>query len=560
MRIKLSAASSALAIAALLPSTALAQGWSCTVNDSLSHGTVGDDKLSLNEAIRVMNTDPTLPIAALSPAEIAQFNFNGTIQGLQFILVDAAITPVITVQQTLAQVTGDTNTHIDTDFTGINGRPILDASGLNGEVLPARTNHFHFDNFVVQGGTVAITFDSSLHFHPNTRGRIKNCLFIGQSQLAVEVRIPNFPPGEKEEMDFVDTTFLDIPTAIRLLDNGLSGIMDVTGSNLTIDGCATGIQIEVNGGSSNCKAHFDRTNIYGADNAVVMTRGGASSSAFDLRFVYGDIFATRSAVDLTGVASAPTSIWLHHVNVRGGADAFDYALRTTPNTARFDVFVGETHFDGNVLLQTNGLGATMRLHNSRFENGAVIVDSIGPTASFQYDVFESAPLTIAARQTKPVNVFFSELVRSSVTDLSAPSHTTLSGCYVGSSSLSNVNNVSQAPARYLGQAWVTPDDPPAGGFVDLDLDLQPGTAVVWGLGPAVANPLVSTVPYRFYTDLLFTLALPGQYTSNASIRLAIPNNPLFKGVELYAMPVLFATAGQSYVPLLLPRGGRFKIQ
>ncbi|MFY9344612.1 MAG: hypothetical protein WAT39_19120, partial [Planctomycetota bacterium] len=94
------------------------------VNDPLSHGTLGDAFLSLNEAIRLHNGQ--LALAALSPAEQAQLSLipgTGSTTDVTWIDIDAANTPVITVQQNLTPV-------LDTTFglliKGFGGRPVLD--------------------------------------------------------------------------------------------------------------------------------------------------------------------------------------------------------------------------------------------------------------------------------------------------------------------------------------------------------------------------------------------------------------------------------------------------
>src|SRR5690606_29575655 len=71
------------------------------VNDPLSHGTVGDSVLSLDEAIRVANG--SLSLASLSAAEQARILGTGAVQT---IVVDAATTPMITIESPLSDVIG----------------------------------------------------------------------------------------------------------------------------------------------------------------------------------------------------------------------------------------------------------------------------------------------------------------------------------------------------------------------------------------------------------------------------------------------------------------------
>ena len=75
------------------------------VDDPMSHGTVGDARLSLDEAIRLANG--SLAIASLSPAEKARLS--GASGIVETARVDATATPTITLEAPFTDVAGQGN-------------------------------------------------------------------------------------------------------------------------------------------------------------------------------------------------------------------------------------------------------------------------------------------------------------------------------------------------------------------------------------------------------------------------------------------------------------------
>lgn len=542
----------ALALASTVPAQMTA-----LVNDPMSHGTLGDNKLSLDEAIRVMNL--ALSYGQLSTLEQQQMR-NGPTSILDTIEIDFNITPVITIEpgKQLTHIEGDQISHVDTNFYGLNGRPIIQG-GNTPIVFEVNTNHFHLHDIIIIGGQIGITFDSSLHYHFGRRARLLRCLLLNQTQIGYQVNIPQFPPGEILPLDFVDSVFNNMPVAIQVIDRGLSANLDLTGHNVKFQNCDVAIDLDVRGNSSQCTLLWDRIKITGADNAVRVRRPTQSSSVVDLRFVHSEMHASQSAIDIENSVIGAMNVALHHLDVQAGSGSSDYAFRSYPSSGRLDLTIGESVFNGNVQMQIGNVGAKLDVQNSRFENGSFDIRTTGPSGTFVQNVHQSTPITVASGTTKPVSFKSCEFVRSSIDDQSAGT-ATANGCYFGSSTASpNVVNNSPAPAPWIGRASVVPNNPPLGGQVDLSLDLQPNTAAAWLLGLAEASPNI-LLPQPRYMSFLVTLGIPGPFTAQSTLRIVIPNDPSIQGVELYGQPVVFPTAGQPYVPLSLPRGGRFVIE
>lgn len=523
------------------------------VNDPNSHGTVGDGLLSLDEAIRVMNVQ--LPYTSLSTAEQAQLRgFPTTV--LDRIEIDYNITPIITIEpgKQLTHVEGDQISHVDTDFYGLNGKPTI-LAGNTPIIWEVNTNHFHLHDMIMVGGQIGCTFDSTLHYHPGVRARFVDCLFLNQSQIALQINIPAFPPGEVLPIDIDGTVFKNSGVGVEINDAGFGAILDHLATDTLIENCQTGLRINIAGFGSTCAMQWDRCQIIGSENAVEVIRP-TSATVFDMTFLHCDFFATQDAFEIQGSAIGAASLNLHHCNLRGGPNAGNHAFRSYPSSARLDFTATENEFDGDVSIQIGNVGAKLLAHNNRFENGPVTVESAGPSPDFERNQFESSPVTVASGSSKPVNFLSCEFIFSSVDDQTAGGQTTLTNCVLDQSAIiGSVTNSSPAPQRWMARASVSPAAPSVGSYVDLAVALQPGTTAAWLLGVGDPVPNLAAQPYRFYFSLLIpTIGLPAP-----TLRFQIPNMPVLQGVELYAQPVSYPTLGQAYVPLNLPRGGRISI-
>ena len=95
------------------------------INDTLSHGTVGDPYLSLNEAIQLHNG--TLTVAQLSTAEQLQVSLlpGSVTTDVTWIDIDSEAIPTITLQQDLESVV---NTPFGLFIRGAGGKVTLDLS------------------------------------------------------------------------------------------------------------------------------------------------------------------------------------------------------------------------------------------------------------------------------------------------------------------------------------------------------------------------------------------------------------------------------------------------
>ena len=125
------------------------------VNDPLSHGTLGDNLLSLNEAIQLYNR--TITVAQLSPSEIMQLGGLGT--DIAWARIDASYVPTITIETDLDVILDWPHGLL---IEGYNGEAVLDfthSTGSHG--FRSMSNFCNWRNLEIVGGTYGIDLQQS---------------------------------------------------------------------------------------------------------------------------------------------------------------------------------------------------------------------------------------------------------------------------------------------------------------------------------------------------------------------------------------------------------------
>ncbi len=546
------------AISLLLLGAALpAQNLVATVNDPKSHGTLADAKLSFDEAMQVLNG--TLAMTSLSAAERAQIVGIGSY--VDTIVVDAAITPVISYEKELTPVVTPLHLHMDVAITGI-GMPTLDAKTFSA-ALPVRTNHAHIHGFKLVNGVNGIDADTTLHFHTGDYGEFGDMEISGQSNAGVRFAVASNPPGQNLPFKMHHLHVEGVPVGIDIPNQGQYANLDLEVEECHFSNCTIGVKLAATTTGGLSSVQLFRTDMLNSETCVQVRRPLASSDGqVFVRVLYGEYIATHNCFDVQGTALGDTTFHKHMALARAGANATDYALTVGPKTARFDLHASEMTFEGNVQLLCSKDTRRIWQNVCRFRNGTFMLDNDGVAPDCQWNVYESIAMQTGLGARTPFSVRDSEFHKGSVNGVASLGAITLSNCYLGQTTLAgSVTNAAPAPAPWIGRASVLPVDPPAGGFVDLQLDFQPGTAGLWVLGDALARPKTTNYPFRFYLDITTMVALPGVYQLRDKARLLIPNSAALVGHEFFAQPVAVPTASQGYVPpLFLPTGGRFVIQ
>lgn len=547
-----------LALFAALASASVGQIMTATVNDARSHGSVGDNNLSLDEAIRLVNG--TLALTALSTAERAQVTGFGTLTTIEVRNPGAPIA----LQNTLTPIDGVPGGQVDMQINGVvngNGAPVLDGGNL-AQVLSLRTNRVQVRNLIVRGGQFGIDADSTASFSLGIYAMLTDLQFSGQSVAGVRARTPGGATARKALAKLRRCSFTGLPTAVLLSSESDFGTVDVEGEWLQVIGCTVGIDIQSQAAGGRHQWQGFRSDLTGGDTCVRLRRALGNDSEWLVRAVYGDYFARRTAFDLEGATVDADTVFHHHqLNIRGGLGASDYALLAAPAGARFDLHSSENVYEGNVLIRSGRLSRRLWFNNNRFVNGAITLSNDGARPDLQWNQFVACPLTVLSSNTQPVQLVDCELIRSPVTDLTRAGTVTLTRSYQADSPTSaNVVVTTPTPAPWMGLATVTPSDPGRGGFVDLSLQLQANTAASWWLGPGESRPVTTNYPFRFFLVPAASVLLPQVLTGASRTRLAIPVQASLVGIEFHAQPIVVAVNQPWMTQISLPRGGRFTVR
>ena len=150
-----------LLLSAVVPQSVLGGGLTAHVTDSMSHGTLGDAQLSLDEAIRLANGSLTL--AQLSPAEAA--NVTGLGSFVDEVEMDPMVTPMITLEGSLTPITGQAGSfvHVHAMVVGHGHaatRVVVDG-GPFGNVFTLRTHRCEVAGLHITSGQVAFDVETT---------------------------------------------------------------------------------------------------------------------------------------------------------------------------------------------------------------------------------------------------------------------------------------------------------------------------------------------------------------------------------------------------------------
>jgi hypothetical protein len=517
------------------------------INDALSHGTLGDGLLSLDEAIRLHNGQ--LLYTQLSGAEQAQLSLipgTGSTTDVTWIDIDASNTPVITVQQDLTPV-------LDTSFglliKGFSGRVVLDFTGPGltaGLVSPS--NALALEDLEFLGGPFGVdVVQTDVSGQPGlTLGNVR---FAQQTQFGVRVRATT-PNG-------VGRVILD---------------------RCEFDNCATAILHDESGTDRTTIWEAHHVRVRGASVAFdgVLGTGGSTRFTFD----HVDVEATTSGLRLTRLAGAGRTTLLEgdYVRVRA-ADCARFACHPVAATwvvlrlwdlaagpagaalrlgAPGDAVFGDVAdvaATGAVSIGTGAASQPLALVNLRCNGGAVdLATSASQALTMTESRFDACTVATAGSGAIPATgcCFVGGSLAGTAT---AP--LVLSGSYAAAPG-PHVQVTAPAPAPHLGRMSITPENVVAGAPVTLQADLPAGLLGVFVVGLTPDAPLLAP-PFRVYVDPVNYLFFPGAYTLQQSAVWPIPAGAPFLGADFTVQLVVLA-AGAQAPWLQMPPGRRFVVQ
>ncbi|MFO0175457.1 MAG: DUF1080 domain-containing protein, partial [Planctomycetota bacterium] len=382
------------------------------VNDPLSHGTLGDGLLSLHEAI-LLHNGPLLP-SQLSAAEAAQLSLipgTGNTSDVTWIDIDAANTPLITIQQDLAPI-------LDTPFglliKGFGDQVVFDFSGpgiTHGLRVPS--NSFSLQDIALVGGPYGLDVTQT-----DVTGQaglsLQNVRFEGQATFGVNVTgaVQNAPGRAVLDR----CRFVNVPLAFQTFEMaaGRSGIYEL--HDVEIAGATWGFWATLGAGGFS-RFTFDRVDIDASTRGILITRLAVPSGR--QVYVEGDHVRVRSA-DCAQIVGHPTgATWaiLRGWDLRATGGGIALALGD-PGHAVFGE-VAELTAEGVVQLGCGAGPQPLALRNARCRNG---------------------PVTLATSATQALTVTESRFDGCAVSTLGGGPIAIAQSCFVGGSLQGNPRN------------------------------------------------------------------------------------------------------------------------
>ncbi len=544
------------------PLAAQSTGMVANVNDPLSHGQLGDSKLSLDEAIRLLNG--TLTIGQLSAAESGQVVGAGAFVATA--MIDPRITSTITVEQPLTPVTGSGNGEVRIEGMIVPAPPgpplmTLLVGGNNAWILALRTHEVHVMGLHFDGGQVGVDVRTPMMNMSAGHGgmaMLHECDLHGQTSAGV---LLHGAGADRSGVMLHHVHFHQMPRGIFVDDQTTTGLTMAELEHVHMDLVDLAAEQMTNGqGGAMSMLMFFRSHIDGGKNFIRARRGVGSQQQFMIRVVHCDVHVTEDALDVEGVASGLTMVH-HHVSSIHAGQGFK-VMHLWPKAALFDYHGTEVHMEGDVLVQANLFTQRVYQHNVHYENGTLTFDCDGSLPNFLYNKYTNCTVIVPSTARAPLRIRSSELTNTVVTGASVVAPISLEGCLENNVTLTGQSSsVNAAPAPFLAEASISPSHVPLGGTFTMTADVPANFGLLWVFTVSIERPNTVQEPFPYYGDPNSAVVLPGIHQGLFNNTVTIPNDPALVDFEAFVQPVVVPLQGQAYAaPYHLPRGGRLYVE
>ncbi|MCR9245230.1 MAG: hypothetical protein NXI31_09375 [bacterium] len=521
------------------------------VNDNRSHGQVGDNWLSINEAIQLHNN--TLFYNQLSAAEQARIQLipgTGTSTFLSWARFDGSFTPVITIEQDLDVIV---NTTYGLFLSSDNGPTTLDFSGPNvTRGMLATTNSLQMRDFVFSGGPYGIdvlqtTIAGQIGF------AINDCRFEDHTQFGVRIRSTTADGIGKGYLE--RCVFDNIPTAM-IWDGSATGRTDFFDLvNCRITGAGTGVDV-IFGVGGVARHRFDRLIVEATTAGIVMDRPSGADRPAQIFCTHVEARAPTAMV-IDGSQFGSTTIEMRMVHA-WSTGAPNVALDLGDTLSDIAGLIEDSTFRGAMTVERLSATGPLTLYNLRVDSG-----NVGFATGAQ-------PLTIDDSRFQNCTVTESASGQVTMTNccLSASSLTGQNGSpiqcvdsYIATVGAGVINNTPR-PQEQLGSLNILPDAPAINSTVTFEADLPNGLFGALLLGFTERLPVANLLsqPLHVYSQVNNTFLVPGILRFQQQYLWTIPNSLGFVGLDLVGTLAVLPDPGVSALPVQIAPGRRFALQ
>jgi len=533
----------------LLSSTAIAQVGPlharAEINDTRSHGVLGDGFLSLNEAIQLNNG--TLLATQLSPAEYAQITGFGDVA---YASIDWFRTPLITVERDL-DVILDSYHGLTIGNTGGN-LPTIDFKTFQG--FQGYGAFLSFKSLRIKGGVtgVSILQDDAVY-----GASVEGCIFEGQQVLGVHVFLPTdaTPSSPKNSrVDFSRNLYKGLPQAVLVEDLGKDRTGQVTIFDDHVENCGLGFAFLLNGAGGDLSFDFDHVVVEGTPSAFNMIRTlPTATRKVKIENRHMMLRGVNDGFRYVGSAGAASELLFLACDLAGTTMAMDLG----PITANLTATMLDSRLAGPVKLAAAGNTSQIKLENVRAKGGIWSVGSTGAGLLVKDTILDSVQVQTSG--TAPLQLEDVRFIGGAVNGTtSAP--VLLLGSYLGTLQVGpNVTANGSLPAPQLGSGDISPLAPLIGQPLKLVADLPQGLVGFWVVGRVALTP-IPLPEFRVYFDLYEYFSIPAPVRLQQQLTLPLPSDPGLIGYDGFAQLAIIHDPGVQAPVLNLAPGRRFLIQ
>lgn len=518
------------------------------VNDTLSHGVLGDGYLSLNEAIQLHNG--TVSVTQLSSAEQLQVSLlpGSATTDVTWIDIDSEAIPTIFLQQDLESIV---NTPYGLFIRGEGGRVTLDLSA------PGVTRGIHStsSSLVLQGlrflggiaGVEVIQADAT--GQPGCT--LLDCRFENLSQFGLRVR--GGLAGGVGRLIVEDCVFSGVPDAVAFDESPAGRTTIFEARDVRIDGATNGFDFDC-GPSGTARFTLDRCVVTCAGTGVDVAAPASNGRPMLVEGLHLRVRAPVCA-RIDGAADAVTWAQCSMWNLLAPAGGTALALGAVGDQVYGDL--RELRCEGDVTIATGGAPQPLRVRNMRCRDGSV---ELSTQAGQVLEVTESrfSNCVVESLGNGPVSFVECSFEGGTTGSSTAAGLLQATGSFFGSAG-SGVTSVAPRPQAQLGSLDVSPDDVALGGLLQLQFDLPPGLVGALALGTVPQFLPFYPAPYYVYMDPAAVVFLPGIYTGQMSATWQAPSQPTLLGSQLLVQSAVLPVSVQA-PDVQLPPGWRFELR
>jgi hypothetical protein len=516
------------------------------VTDPLSHGLVGDNLLSLNEAIRLHNG--TLTVGQLSVAEqllVSLLPGTGVTGDITWIEIDAECTPTITIEQDLETIV---NTTFGLFIRGSGGVPKFDFTGAAvTRGIHSTSNSLILQDLHLQGGLYGLdVYQSDVTGQPGCS--LHGVVFEDHSQFGL--RVTGTLANAIGRLIVEECEFINVSDAIELDETPADRTTIFEAHDVLITGAVDAIDLAVGTGGT-ARFTFDRVIIECSGVGIDLLAPATSGRPL---LIEGNHTRVRAPVCARFDGATDAVTWMQcgmwSLLATSGGTALD--LGVVGNQVYGDI--NEFRCVGDVTIATGGTALPLRVRNMRCKDGAVTMST---TASQLLAITESRFRNCTTDTAGPGAVALgnSSFEGGSLGNLSLPGSLQATGCFIANAGIGVTANQSLTQA-HLGSMEVVPDDGVIGGSIQFFADLPPGFVCAFAVGNVPGIVPVLPAPFHVYLDTAGFVFLPGIYAGQQSALWAVPNLPQFRGHDLIVQSIVLPLGGVQAPALQLPPGWR----